>query len=88
MRILSFIPALAALVTAVASVAIPDTCNNSEMKCVSNVVPKREFAQHLSRNVRAMTNAELLRKGLPLNRPVLRRGAFDLFLMRCISPPS
>ena len=78
MRILSFIPALAALVTAVASVAVPDTCTGSEMKCVSGVGPKRELTQHPSRNLRAMTNAELLRRGLPLNRPVLRRGAIQL----------
>ena len=77
MRILSFIPALAALVTAVASVAVPDTCTGSEMKCVSDVGHKRELIQHPSRNLRATTNAELLRRGLPLNRPILRRGAFE-----------
>ena len=85
MRILSFIPALAALVTAVASVSVPSTCTGSEMKCVSDVGTKRDLIQHPSRNLRAVTNAELLRRGLPLNRPMLRRGAVQS-LWRVVFP--
>ena len=85
MRIFSFISALAALVTTVVSVSVPDPCTNSEMKCDINVAPKRDFIEHPSRNVRAMTNAELLRRGLPLNRPVLRRGTFE-WLQHIVSP--
>jgi len=58
MRIFSFIPALAAIVTAVAGVAIPDT--------QGLVLPVR--------TVRDMTNAERLRRGLPPNSPIMRRG--------------
>lgn len=76
MRILSFIPALAALVTAVmAAPPNKDACQNSEMKCGHNSHPsKRDFLEHPARAVHALTNAELLRRGLPLNNPVLRRG--------------
>lgn len=77
MRILSFIPVLAALVTAV--VAAPpnkDACHDSEMKCGHDShSSKRDFLEHPARAVHALTNAELLRRGLPLNNPVLRRGS-------------
>ena len=76
MRIFSIIPALAALVTAVASVSVYDTCAGSEMRHETHVAPKRGFIEHPSCNVHSMTNAELLRRELPLNRPVLRRGTF------------
>ena len=76
MRIFSIIPALAALVTAFASVSVHDTCTGAEMRREPHVAPKRGFAGHPSRNVHSMTNAELPRRELPLNRPVLRRGTF------------
>jgi len=74
MRIFSFIPALAALVTAVVAATVPaDGCDGtSELGCATPVAPKRNFLP--SRNGRGLTNAELLRRGLPLNGPVLRRG--------------
>ena len=37
---------------------------------------KRDFLEHPSRDVQGLTNAELLRRGLPVKNPVLRRGAF------------
>jgi len=64
MRIFSFIPALAVLVTAVAGVALPDTrglawSNNENLPV---------------RAVRDLTNAERLRRGLPPKSPLMRRG--------------
>ena len=85
MRFFSFIPVLAALVTAVAGVAVPDDCADTEMGCNPHLSAKREFVPHPARdNNRAMTNAELLRRGLPMNYPVLRRGTFAFSL----PPPS
>jgi hypothetical protein len=77
MRILSFIPALAVLVTAVAGVATPPSCGDSEIACGPDPTTiKRDFLEHPARDGHALTNAELVRRGLPLNAPVLRRGTF------------
>ena len=60
MRIFALVSVLAATATAVAG-AVP---------------AKRDFsAQRFSRTVHGVTNAELLRRGLPLKDPVIRRGA-------------
>jgi len=78
MRIFSLIPALAALVTAVAGVSLPraDDCG-AELPC--NLVPsvsKRDFlTRPVARTVPGLTNAELLRRGLPLKNPIMRRGS-------------
>jgi len=56
---------LAVLVTAVAG------CQNSEIGCSPPGSDKRDLSE---RNAGAFSNAELLRRGLPLNNPVLRRG--------------
>jgi len=65
MRFSSVVAALAVLVTAVAG------CQNSEIGCNPPGSDKRDLSE---RTVGAFTNAELLRRGLPLNNPVLRRG--------------
>ena len=75
-RFFSFIPVLAALFAAVAGVSVPDDCANTENRCEPHFASKRGFVEHPARNVRAATNAELLRRGLPINYPVLRRGTF------------
>jgi len=76
MRLFSLIPALAALVTVVAGVSLPrDVCHDSEIKCGLNHDTKRDFTAHPSRDFHALTNAELLRRGLPLKEPVMRRGS-------------
>lgn len=74
MRIFSFIPVLAALVTAV--VAAPtDNCGSSEMGCGGNGASKRDFLERPARSGDgSLTNAELLRRGLPPKDPFLRRG--------------
>lgn len=81
MRIFALIPVLAAFVTAIAGAAIPaDASCSSEfdLGCVpGQLANKRYFAEHPTRTVGSFTNAELLRRGLPLNRPVLRRGVFS-----------
>lgn len=95
MRILSFIPALAALVTAVAGASVHGEltkrgfsgCHNTEMGCAdyrSHHDHKRDVVEYPTRDVHALTNAELLRRGLPLNNPVMRRGAL-LWLQRIVS---
>jgi len=73
MRFLSFIPALVALVTAVAAAPTDGSCKDSEIICSSQVT-KRNFV-HPARDVHGVTNAELLRRGLPLKGPILRRGS-------------
>jgi hypothetical protein len=91
MRIFSFLPALAALVTAVVAGTVPtDDCSISEFGCPIDAVSKR--SSHPSRSGYGLTNAELLRRGLPLRGPVLRRGAFAwlqyiaLFLLSRFEP--
>lgn len=78
MRIFALIPALAALATAVAGAALPraDDCG-FEMGCdLGQSVTRRDFSgEHAARTVPGLTNAELLRRGLPLKGPVMRRGA-------------
>ena len=70
MRIFSLVPVLAALATAVAGVPLPRDVGNIQM------FAKRDFSdQRVSRNVGGLTNAELLRRGLPPKGPVMRRGA-------------
>ena len=70
MRICALISLLAAIATAVAG-AVP---------------AKRDSpGQRFSRTVHGVTNAELLRRGLPLKDPIIRRGAF--LSMRHIPPP-
>jgi len=74
MRFFAIIPALAALITAVAA-APADGCN-AEMCGASGTPPtRRDFFEHPSRDVHALTNAELLRRGLPLKEPIMRRGS-------------
>lgn len=78
MRAFSFIPVLAVLVTAVAGV--PTT---------GQVPPtKRNSIEYPARDVYGLTNAELLRRGLPLNGPVIRRGAFMWLRLTMFSPPN
>ena len=77
MRFFSFIPILVALVTVVAGAPAPaDPCADTEIGCGTHVAPKRDFIVHPLRDVGGLTNAELLRRALPLKNPVLRRGAF------------
>ena len=78
MRLLSFIPALAALVAAVvAAPANNGGCHDSEIQCGPDPqTSKRDFLEHPARAVHALTNAELIRRGLPLKNPVMRRGKF------------
>ena len=79
MRIFSLIPVLAALATAVAGASLPRTDNcASEAGCgVVQARAKRDFSrQRFSRTIRGLTNAQLLRRGLPLKDPIIRRGAF------------
>ena len=77
MRIFTLIPVLAALATAVAGASLPrrDNCA-SEMGCdIVQARAKRDFShQRFSRSVRGPTNAQLLRRGLPLKDPIIRRG--------------
>ena len=59
MRIFALIPVLAVIATTVAG-AVP---------------AKRDFSgQRFSRTVHGVTNTELLRRGLPLKAPIIRRG--------------
>lgn len=75
MRIFSFVPAFAALITAVAGLALPVDVSCGEMGCDAvQAAHKRHFLEHPARAARSLTNAELLRRGLPLKSPVLRRG--------------
>jgi len=89
MRIFAFIPVLAALVTAVAGAsACKNTemgCSNGNNNNNGNGNngnkpdpdphgPKRDFAELPSRDGHGLSNAELLRRGLPLKGPVMRRG--------------
>ena len=78
MRTFALIPVLAALVTAVAGVALPraDDCG-FEMGCdLGQSVSRRDFSgERVARTIPGLTNAELLRRGLPLKDPIMRRGA-------------
>jgi len=77
MRIFSLIPVLAALVTAVAAgsaLSREDNCG-AEAGCeVAQLASKRDFLGHPTRAVHGFTNAALLRRGLPLKNPIMRRG--------------
>ena len=74
MRIFSLLSALAALVTAVAAGTLPARdCVDSEIVCGAQVT-RREIIGHPARDVHGLSNAELLRRGLHLKAPVLRRG--------------
>jgi len=79
MRIFALVPVLAALATAVAGAALPraDDCGY-EMGCdVAQSISQRDFfGERVARTVPGLTNAELLRRGLPLKDPIMRRGAF------------
>ena len=81
MRIFALIPVLSALATAVAGASLPraDNCV-FKIDCPLDQAPaKRDFSHHrFSRTAHGLTNAELLRRGLPLNDPIIRRGAFPL----------
>jgi hypothetical protein len=83
MRIFSFVPALAVLVAAVTGAALPvepaqDNCGY-EVGCeLAQLAAKRDFLEYPTRTVRGLTNAALLRRGLPLKNPIMRRGAFNL----------
>ena len=80
MRIFSFIPALIVLATALTSAALPvepgqDNCGY-EVGCeLAQLAAKRDFSGYPTRTARGLTNAALLRRGLPLNKPIMRRGA-------------
>jgi hypothetical protein len=75
MRFFTIIPVLAALITAVAAVPTNTVCA-SEIGCDTPTPPsKRDFFEHPSRDEHAVTNANLLRRGLPLKEPILRRGS-------------
>ena len=77
MKFFAILPAIAALVTAVAGASVSRSdCHQSEFGCSVPVPPKREFLDHPARDGHALTNAELLRRGLPLKNPVMRRGEF------------
>ena len=78
MRFFALIPALAALVTSVASVSIRDGTGLSEIDAGSS--SKRNLIELPTRATDGLTNAELLRRGLPLKNPIMRRGAFILWL--------
>jgi len=76
MRIFSFIPTLVALITAVAGSALTreDNCG-AEAGCeVARLASKRNFFEHPTRAAHGLTNAALLRRGLPLKNPIMRRG--------------
>ena len=79
MRIFSFITALAALSTAVVGATLPreDNCG-FEIGCeLARLASKRDFSgEHATSTVRGLTNAALLRRGLPLKNPIMRRGTF------------
>lgn len=77
MRTFSFIYVLAALVVAVTCASLP-----LDRSCVlgcglAQLENKRSILERPTLTVRDLTNAELLRRGLPLKYPVLRRGAFE-----------
>lgn len=89
MRILSFIPTLAALATIVAAIALPDSDEAGcglEIGCdlAKHTQSKRddgpgcglEIGCDLAKltNTRELTNAERLRRGLTPKSPILRRG--------------
>lgn len=81
MRGFSFIPVLAALVTAVAGAALPrqgDNCGY-EIGCeLAQLTSKRDFSgDRVARSgASGLTNAALIRRGLPLKSPIMRRGTF------------
>lgn len=81
MRIFALIPVLAAFATAVAGVALPraDDCG-FEMGCdlgLGQSTTRRDLSgERAARAVSGLTNAELLRRGLPLKGPIMRRGVF------------
>ena len=78
MRIFALIPALVALVTSVSSTSVDTSCG-LEVGCGGGS-NKRDFLEHpMRRTTHGLTNAELLRRGLPLKNPVMRRGAYTLW---------
>jgi len=89
MRIFSFIPAFAVLATALTGAALPvepgqDNCGY-EVGCeLAQSAAKRDFFEYPTHTARGLTNAALLRRGLPLNKPIMRRGASNLL---SILPP-
>ena len=78
MLIFFLIPALATLATAVTGATLPVEGNcGFEIGCeVAQLATKRDVSGYPSRTVRGLTNAELLRRGLPLKNPIMRRGTF------------
>ena len=76
MRIFSLVSVLAALTTAVAALAVSrDVGCEFEMKCNRQSPAKRDFSsQPVARSDDGLSNAELLRRGLPPKGPVMRRG--------------
>ena len=88
MRIFSFIPALAALATAVVGVALPGQ-GDCSFETACEPASKRGFSgEHAARNDPGLTNAALLRRGLPIKKPIMksRRGTF-MWLWRITPPP-
>lgn len=76
MRIFSLITTLATLATFVAGLSLPrqDDCG-FEAGCGLSQLSKREFTvDHAARSPQGLTNAELIRRGLPLKNPIMRRG--------------
>jgi len=85
MRIFSFIPAFAVLATALTGAALPvepgqDNCGYEVGCALAQPAAKRGFFEYPTRTVRGLTNAALLRRGLPLNKPIMRRGAFKFVI--------
>lgn len=85
MRIFSLIPVLAALVTAVVGCDFemgcdPAPASKRDSDCASGEmgcgVPQPPSRRGFSGSARGLTNAALIRKGLPLKDPIIRRGAF------------
>ena len=72
MRAFSFIPALAALVTAVTSAAILADNNNGPELAGCGLARSATEENYPARNTRDLTNAERL----PIKSPILRRGGF------------
>lgn len=84
MRIFSFIPPLAVFVTAVTGAALPvepiqDDCGYKVGCELAQLAVKRDLFEYPTRTIRGLTDAALLRRGLSLNNPIMRRSAFDLW---------
>ena len=87
MKFFAILPALAVLATAVFGASVPASdCSGSELGCETHVPSKREFLDHPTRDGRALINARLLRRGIPLRDPVLRLGGFCVYVFIATAP--